>query len=102
MPTNGSSLLVSRKLVMGDHWSEGSGTAKVGTDEQESYMRLYSQGKVTQRTNAYNQQGYIVDMAVIDRKNMLLPGEISLPRVGWEKSADTIVPVRRNWNPKVK
>ena len=31
--------LVSRKLVVGDDSSEGSETAKSGTDEQERYMR---------------------------------------------------------------
>ena len=31
--------LVSRKLGVGDNSSEGSETAKSGTDEQERYMR---------------------------------------------------------------
>ena len=31
--------LASRKLVVGDDSSEGSETAKSGTDEQERYMR---------------------------------------------------------------
>jgi len=32
--------LVSRKGVVGNHKSEGSGTAKPGTDEQKPYKRL--------------------------------------------------------------
>ena len=34
-----SEALASRKLVVGDDSSEGSETAKSGTDEQERYMR---------------------------------------------------------------
>jgi hypothetical protein len=33
-------VLASGKLVIGDGSSEGSQTAKSGTDEQERYMRL--------------------------------------------------------------
>ena len=37
-------LLASGKLVVGDGSSEGSQTAKSGTDEQERYMRHKSLG----------------------------------------------------------
>ncbi len=76
MPIKGTSLLASRKVVWGDPCTKGSGTAKVGTEEYEPHMRLYSVGKVTQHADAYNQQRYIVDVAGIGRKNMLLPGEV--------------------------
>jgi len=35
VPMKGTSLLASRKVVWGDPCTGGSGTAKVGTDEQE-------------------------------------------------------------------
>jgi hypothetical protein len=38
------SLLASRKLVAGDRRSEGSGTAKVGTDKQEPYTEAIWDG----------------------------------------------------------
>ena len=79
-----TSLLASCKLVTGDRRSEGNRTAKVGTDEQKPYTRLYVVGKATQHANAYNQRLHIVDMAEIDRKKMLLPGDIS-PSTGWQR-----------------
>ena len=42
--SNDPEALASGKLVMGDHSSEGSQTAKPGTDEQERHMRHISLG----------------------------------------------------------
>ena len=90
-------------MVWGDPCTKGSETAKVGTDEQKLHMRLITMGKVTQHTNAYNQQLLIVDAAGINRRIMLLPGEVSKTTCShMEKSADTIVPVKRKLSPKVK
>jgi len=50
------SLLVSRKLAVGDNRSGGSETTKSGTDEQERYMRLTLKGKQAHHCNAYDQQ----------------------------------------------
>lgn len=37
--------LASRKLVEGNNNSEGSDTAKSGTDEQKRHMRLFDEDK---------------------------------------------------------
>ena len=74
-----------------------------GQAEHEPHTRLLTMGKVTQHTNAYNQQLLSVDVAGINRRIMLLPGEVSKTTCShMEKSADTIVPVKRKLSPKVK
>ncbi|HXH18379.1 MAG TPA: hypothetical protein VNJ07_04775 [Chitinophagales bacterium] len=40
----GGSLLASRKGVVREDWSEGSGTAKSGTDEQERHTEAVREG----------------------------------------------------------
>ena len=47
-----SEALASRKLVVGDVRSEGSETAKSGTDEQKRYMRHICSGKQPQHCKA--------------------------------------------------
>ncbi len=42
-----SEALASGKLVVGNNSSEGSQTAKSGTDEQERHMRLLNEDKPT-------------------------------------------------------
>ena len=70
-------MLVSCKVVYREVCTKGSRTTNVGTDEQKLHKRLIRAGKVAHDTNAYNQQLLRVDVTVIDRKIMLLPGEIS-------------------------
>jgi hypothetical protein len=43
--------LASRKLVWGDPCSEGSDTAKSGTDEQKRYKRREEKDKCSQQHN---------------------------------------------------
>ncbi len=47
-------MLASGKLVVGNCYSEGSQTAKSGTDEQKLHMRLIKMGKRTHHCNALN------------------------------------------------
>ncbi len=69
--------LASRKVVWGDSCTEGSGTAKVGTDEQKIHKRHISVGKQAHHCNALRiQKRKYVDVSVIDRREMLLPGEV--------------------------
>jgi len=70
-------VLASRKLVAGDSSSEGSGTAKSGTDEQERHMRLCNEDKQTHHCNVHLNNHYRVDAAGIGGRKMLLPGEVS-------------------------
>ena len=44
--------------------------------------RLSGAGKATHHVDAYNQQNQLVDVAAIDRRIMLLPGEVSIA-TGW-------------------
>jgi len=44
--------LVSRKIVWGDPWIEGSETTNSGTDEQKLNMRLNCMSKQTHHCNA--------------------------------------------------
>jgi hypothetical protein len=43
--SNDPEVLVSRKVVRGDSYTEGSETTKSGTDEQERHMRHVYLGK---------------------------------------------------------
>jgi len=53
---NDSEALVSRKVAVREDRTEVSGTAKVGTDEQELNKRLYKSGKVAHHTKAQSEQ----------------------------------------------
>ena len=70
--------LASRKVVCREAGTEGSETAKVGTDEQESDKRQGRSDKVSHHIDVQTQKRSIchVDPAAIDRRNMLLPGEV--------------------------
>ena len=46
-----SEALASRKLVFREGCSEGSGTAKSGTDEQERHRRLWNEDKQAHHCN---------------------------------------------------
>ena len=70
-------MLASRKVVCRKAGTEGSETAKVGTDEQKVHKRLHETDEQAhlcevQRT----QKVHAVDVPGISRRNMLLPGEI--------------------------
>ena len=87
--------LASRKVVKRELRTEGSETAKVGTNEQEPDKRLYKSDKVAHHTDVQtsNRSIYAVDPVGIDRKRMLLPGEVSISTCArMEKSAEVIVP----------
>jgi len=43
-------------VVYREVWTEGSETAKFGTDEQKQYMRLFEMGKQPHLCNALDQQ----------------------------------------------
>ena len=59
--------------------TEESRTTNLGTDEQEPYMRHNYLGKQAHHCYALKntKKGSYVDTAVIERKKMFLPGEIS-------------------------
>jgi len=68
--------LASRKVVQRKLCTEGSGTAKSGTDEQERHMRHSYPGKQPRPCKARRmQKGNYVDAAEIGGRKMLLPGE---------------------------
>ena len=56
--------------------TEGSGTAKSGTDEQERHMRLWNGDKQARHCNVHVTNRFIVDAAGIGGRKMLLPGEV--------------------------
>ena len=80
--------------MFSDERSEGSKTAKSGTDEQEPYTRLFEMGKQTQHCNARIQ---LISFSRYgrDRKEVftLTGGDLRLGSVFLytEKSADAIV-----------
>ena len=88
-------------MVRGDPCTEGSGTAKSGTDEQKRHKRLFGEGKQAHHCNAHITNFQIVDVAGIGGKNMLLPrkkagqalgrSRIRLGFLNVEKSAEVIV-----------
>jgi len=85
-------VLASGKVVWGDPYTEGSQTAKSGTDEQERHMRLFVEGKQTHHCNAYKQQFTNSRCRGNWRKdNALTRGGLSNHELEWEKSADAIV-----------
>ena len=75
-------MLASGKVVWGDPYTEGSQTAKSGTDEQERHMRLLNEDKQAHHCNVHFANHFIVDAAAIGGRKMLLPGEVSLT-TGW-------------------
>ena len=57
--------------------TEGSETAKSGTDEQERHMRLWNEDKQAHLCNVRSEKDRsIVDAAGIGGREKLLPGEI--------------------------
>jgi hypothetical protein len=72
------SLLASCKGVRREAESEGSRTAKVGTDEQKSHKRLGSVGKMAQHIKARRQQTFLSRCGRHQRKaDVLTRGELS-------------------------
>ena len=70
-------MLASRKVVKRNLRTEGSETAKVGTDEQEVHKRLYEPDEQAQLCEVQRiPKVHIVDVTGINRRSMLLPGEI--------------------------
>ena len=64
-------------MVESDFSTEGSETAKVGTDEQKVHKRLYKMDEQTHRCDVQRRQEfYTVDVSGIDRRKTLLPGEV--------------------------
>ena len=59
-------------MVWGDRCTEGSETAKSGTDEQERYKRLFNEDKQAHHCNVHLTNHFIVDAAGIGGRNMLL------------------------------
>ena len=57
--------LASRKVVCRETCTEGSETAKSGTDEQERHMRLLSVDEQTHHCNVHFEKRSIVDAAAI-------------------------------------
>ena len=90
-------------MVSREGCTEVSGTAKVGTDEQERHMRLFESGKVAHHTNAQKtlrRRTQIVDAAAIDRRIFALPREVCVSQrlsranvrcIRRQKSAEVIV-----------
>ena len=69
--------LASGKLVVGDSRSEGSQTAKSGTDVQERYTRLLREDKQAHHCNVQSLPNlFLVDIAGIGGRNASLPGEV--------------------------
>jgi len=69
--------LASGKVVYCEVCTEGSQTAKSGTDEQKRYMRLLNEDKQAHHCDVQRiPSRLIVDTAGIGRREKLLPGEI--------------------------
>jgi hypothetical protein len=70
--------LASRKVVYCEVCTEGSETAKSGTDEQKRHMRLLNEDKQAMLCNvpSFFVNRSIVDVAGIGRRKKLLPGEV--------------------------
>jgi hypothetical protein len=72
-----SEALASRKVVCREAFTEGSETAKFGTDEQERHMRQDYPGKQPASCDAPRKKDIQVDAAGIGGRMELLPGEVS-------------------------
>jgi hypothetical protein len=69
--------LASRKVANREVSTEGSETAKSGTDEQKRNMRHICSGEQALHCNAQRiQKNNCVDSAVIGRRKKFLPGEV--------------------------
>jgi hypothetical protein len=87
-------------VVRGDPCTEGSGTAKSGTDKQERHMRLMNEDKQAHLCNVLRFQNHLlVDAAGIGGRKKLLPGEV-LTKV--KKSAEVIVVTENEQTPEKK
>jgi len=86
-----SEALASGKVVWGDPCTEGSQTAKSGTDEQKRHMRLRGGDKQAHHCNVHFTNHHAVDVAGIGGRKKLLPGEVLRCRVHRKKSAGAIV-----------
>jgi len=77
-----------------EEYTEGSGTAKAGTEEHELHKRLVKEGKVTQHTNAYKQR-FLASRCSSDwpKDKALTRGGLGRYGLPSEKSADSIVVV---------
>jgi hypothetical protein len=72
-------VLASRKVVDCKVSTEGSETAKAGTDEQEVHMRLHEPDEQAHHCEVQRIPiVHEVDVTGISRRNMLLPGEIQI------------------------
>ena len=70
-------VLASRKVVYREVYTEGSETAKTGTDEQKRNKRHNCSGEQALHCNAPRmQKSNSVDSAGIGRKKKHLPGEV--------------------------
>jgi hypothetical protein len=63
-------------VVCREACTEGSGTTKAGTDEQELHMRLGDEDKQAHHCNVHFTIHLLVDVAEIGGREMLLPGEV--------------------------
>ena len=64
-------------MVRGDPCTEGSGTAKSGTDVQKRHMRVIGEDKQAHLCNVLSFQYHrLVDAAGIGGRKKLLPGEV--------------------------
>ena len=86
------SRLASRKLVRGDPKSEGSETAKVGTDEQKSHTEANKSG-LGNTTYQRLQATTFVSRCGRNwpKDNALTKGDLPNYALDWEKSAESIV-----------
>ena len=68
--------LASDKVVYREVCTEGSQTAKSGTDEQKRYMRHRNKDKQPHHCNVHIKSCFDVDIAGIGGREKLLPGEV--------------------------
>ena len=74
-------------MVCREASTEGSETAKSGTDEQERHMRLMNEDKQAHLCNVLRFQNHpLVDAAGIGGRKKLLPGEVLLVEIQPERS----------------
>ena len=82
-PAKSGKALASRKMVWGDPYTEGSETAKVGTDEQEVHKRHISVGKQAHLCKAQRIQKAEVGRCTSDRQKekALTGGDLGIDSV---------------------
>jgi len=71
-----SEALASGKVVWGDPYTEGSQTAKSGTDEQKRHRRHRNKDKQPHHCNVHIKSYFDVDVAGIGGREKLLSGEV--------------------------